>query len=199
MTASETADRRRTDVPAGAAFGLRLVAYVSFVLSGATALVLEVLWSRQFVTVFGASSYAISLVLGALMAGLGLGSWLGGRLADRIRAHLPTYAAILAGIAAWAAAIPFLLNALREAAPGLAWLARDSLLVSGLARFGISLAILLVPCALMGATFPLLSAFCATSRRVIGARVGLLYGLNTLGATLGCFAAGYWLIDSLGL
>ncbi|MHC4591285.1 MAG: hypothetical protein ACYS8L_01165, partial [Planctomycetota bacterium] len=37
--------------------------------SGATALIFEVLWSRQFVTVFGNSSYAISIVLCAFMAG----------------------------------------------------------------------------------------------------------------------------------
>ena len=33
----------------------------------------EVVWSRQFVTVFGNSSYAISVVLCAFMAGLGIG------------------------------------------------------------------------------------------------------------------------------
>lgn len=37
--------------------------YGCFFLSGATSLVFEVLWSRQFVTVFGNSSYAISIVL----------------------------------------------------------------------------------------------------------------------------------------
>ena len=43
--------------------------YACFFLSGATSLVFEVLWSREFVTVFGNSSYAISIVLCAYMAG----------------------------------------------------------------------------------------------------------------------------------
>jgi hypothetical protein len=42
-------------------------------------LVFEVLWSREFVTVFGNSSYAISIILCAYMAGLGLGGLAGGR------------------------------------------------------------------------------------------------------------------------
>jgi hypothetical protein len=49
-----------------------------FSLTGATSLVFEVLWSREFVTVFGNSSYAISIVLCAYMAGLGLGGLAGG-------------------------------------------------------------------------------------------------------------------------
>ena len=55
--------------------------YACFFLSGATAIVFEVLWSRQFVTVFGNSSYAISIVLCAYMAGLGLGGLLGVKVA----------------------------------------------------------------------------------------------------------------------
>ena len=82
---------------------------------------------------------------------------------------------------------------------GIAFLAPESALLSMAVRAVISFGILFVPCALMGATLPLLTRFCTESREVIGARVSLLYALNTLGATAGCFAAGYWLIDTLGL
>ncbi|MCK4375923.1 MAG: fused MFS/spermidine synthase, partial [Candidatus Brocadiae bacterium] len=178
---------------------LRLAVYGAFFLSGATALVFQVLWSRQFVTVFGASTYAISVVLCAFMAGLGAGSWLGGRLADRFSRRLLMYGLIQVAVALWAAGIPLVLAALRRWAPGLGLLGPESLLVSTAARFLISFGILFVPCALMGATLPLLSRFCVESREVIGRRVSLLYGLNTLGAALGCFAAGYWMVDTLGL
>ncbi|MHC5035598.1 MAG: fused MFS/spermidine synthase, partial [Planctomycetota bacterium] len=167
--------------------------------SGATALIFEVLWSRQFVTVFGNSSYAISIVLCAFMAGLGIGGWLGGRLADRFRARLLIYGLILAGVALWALLVPTLLDVLRRWVPRISLLAPDSLLTATVARFVISFAILLVPCVLMGATLPVLVRFCTESRDVVGRRVSLLYGLNTLGAAAGCFAAGYWLIDTLGL
>jgi len=179
--------------------GLRIGIYATFFLSGATGLVLEVLWSREFVTVFGNSSYAISVVLCAFMAGMGIGSWLGGRLADRFRERLRLYGAAQAGVAAWALLVPFLTAALRRAAPQLSVLVSDSLLVVTLARFVLSFAALLVPCVLMGATLPLLSRFCADSRQVIGGRIGLLYGVNTVGAAAGCFAAAFWMIPALGL
>ena len=173
--------------------------YVCFFLSGATAIVFEVLWSRQFVTVFGNSSYAISVVLCAYMAGLGLGGLFGGRLADRITQRAAVYGVIQAIVAVWALVIPPALDWFRMLVPALAVLSTDSLLVSTLARFGLSFAILVVPCFLMGATLPLLVRIVTESDRFIGSRVGILYCLNTLGAALGCFAAGFWLVGTLGL
>ena len=73
--------------------------YLCFFLTGATSLVFEVLWTREFVTVFGNSSYAISIVLCAYMAGLGLGGVIGGRLADRTKRWLGVYGVVQAGIA----------------------------------------------------------------------------------------------------
>ena len=80
--------------------------YACFFLSGATAMVFEMVWSRQFVTVFGNSSYAISVVLCAYMAGLGLGGLFGGRLADRVTRRAAIYGVVQAAVAAWAMAIP---------------------------------------------------------------------------------------------
>jgi predicted membrane-bound spermidine synthase len=131
--------------------------YACFFLSGATSLIFEVLWSREFVTIFGNSSYAISIVLCAYMAGLGLGGLAGGRLADRMKRRTMFFGVFQAVIAAWALAVPFLLARLRVLAPDLSALLPDSLLVSTLVRFTLSFAILLAPCFLMGATFPLLA------------------------------------------
>src|SRR5208282_3759665 len=75
----------------------------------------------------------------------------------------------------------------------------DSLLISTLVRFILSFAILLVPCLLMGATFPLLVREVTSSDQLIGRRVGALYCWNTLGAAFGCLAAGFWMVDTLGL
>ena len=169
----------------GIARWLRAAVYASFFLSGATALIFEVLWSRQFVTVFGNSSYAISVVLCAFMVGLGIGGWLGGRLADRYSRRLLMYGCIQMSVALWALLMPVLLGSLRGWIPRLSALSGESLAVSSASRFLISFVILFVPCALMGATLPLMSRFCARTRDVIGRRIGLLYGLNTLGADPG--------------
>jgi spermidine synthase len=173
--------------------------YACFFLSGATSLVFEVLWSREFVTVFGNSSYAISIILCAYMAGLGLGGLAGGRLADRMKHRTMFFGVFQAVIAAWALAVPLLLARLRVLVPDLSSLLSDSLLVSTLIRFTLSFAILFAPCFLMGATFPLLAREVTRSDQVIGRRVGALYCWNTLGAAFGCLAAGFWMIDTLGL
>ena len=173
--------------------------YVSFFLSGLTSLLFEVLWSRQFVTVFGNSSYAISIVLCAYMAGIGLGGLLGGRLADRLNRRILAFAVVQAVIAFCALAIPPMLDWIRLLVPTLSVLSPNSLLISTLARFGLSFAILVVPCFLMGTTLPLLVRAVTDSDKIIGSRIGLLYCVNTLGAALGCLAGGFWLTSTFGL
>ena len=52
-------------------------------LLGTTGLIYEVLWTRILGLVFGHTVFAITTVLAAFMAGLGLGSYLSGGIADR--------------------------------------------------------------------------------------------------------------------
>jgi spermidine synthase len=177
----------------------RLGIYACFFLSGATSLLFEVLWSRQFVTVFGNSSYAISIVLCAYMAGIGLGGLFGGRLADSVTRRTLAFALVQAAVALCALAIPPMLDWMRFVVPTLPALSPHSLLVSTLARFALSFAILVVPCFLMGTTLPLLVRVVTDSDKTIGSRIGLLYCVNTLGAALGCLAGGFWMIGTFGL
>jgi spermidine synthase len=177
----------------------RFGVYVSFFLSGLTSLLFEVIWSRQFVTVFGNSSYAISIVLCAYMAGIGLGGLLGGRLADRLTRRIFAFAVVQVVVAFCALAIPPMLDWMRLLVPTLSVLSSHSLLISAIARFGLSFAILVVPCFLMGTTLPLLVRAVTDSDKIIGSRIGLLYCVNTLGAALGCLAGGFWLIGAFGL
>jgi hypothetical protein len=73
--------------PARVDRGLRLVPALLFV-SGAIALVYEVVWQRQLALLFGSASPATGAVLAAYFAGLGLGSVVDGRLAERWRRSL---------------------------------------------------------------------------------------------------------------
>ena len=68
-----------------------------------------------------------------------------------------------------------------------------------LARFVLAFGLLLVPTTLMGATLPVLSRYIVRTHATLGWHVGVLYALNTAGAVLGCFAAGYVLIGAVGL
>jgi len=51
----------------------------------------------------------------------------------------------------------------------------------------------------MGASLPMLSEAALRSRERFAARLGLLYGSNTAGATLGAIACGFVLVSQWGV
>jgi len=173
--------------------------YLCFFLSGMSGLVYELIWMRKLGLAFGSTVQAVSTVLAVYMGGLALGSWLFGRLAERHRSPLALYAWVESGIGLAGAAVMFLLLPVLDGAyVGLSHLGLSSGLGLFAVRFCLSAAILLVPTALMGATLPVMSRFLIRSGAEVGLRAGRLYGINTLGAVCGSFAAGFWLIGSYG-
>src|SRR3954471_21337741 len=86
------------------------VVLACFFLSGASGLILELLWTRMLTLVFGSTTLAISTVLTAFMGGLGLGSYLAGRLADRLRDPVRTYAFAEAAIGVYAHVVPWVIG-----------------------------------------------------------------------------------------
>ena len=177
--------------------GVLAAVYALYFATGATALIFEILWTRQFVIVFGNSTYAMSVVLAAYMGGLGIGAYLFGRFVDRHRDPLWLFALIEGGIIVWALLIPVFLGALARLMPAIA-ASVSNLAAESVVRFAFSFAVLLVPCVLMGGTLPVLTRFAVQSREKVGARLSILYGLNTLGAAAGCFVTGFFLLETLG-
>src|SRR2546430_5835522 len=96
----------------GQRLNVKSILYVVFFLSGATGLVYEVIWVRLTGLVFGNTSQAISIVLGAFMAGLAFGSWKLGQRADRSRNPLRLYGLLEIGIGISAALVPLIFRAL---------------------------------------------------------------------------------------
>ncbi len=168
-----------------------------FFLSGFGSLILEVVWTRQLRLIFGSTTLAASTILVAYMLGLGIGGLIGGRIARRLRNGIGTYGAIEIAIGLVALAVPFLLAALPPLARALVLDLGPWGLVLG--RFVVALLVLLVPTILMGATLPIVVAAVTRDDPAIGARTGLLYGINTLGAVAGVFATAFVLFPSLGL
>lgn len=191
---------------------------ICFTISGATSLILQVVWVRRLIGVFGASSLAIATVLATFMAGLAIGSYYGGRLADALetRQKKPTQGALRKLLAD-----PFFYYGAAEIVVGVtallilplidhyrganAWLWQQLgqtpwLLAS--TRFLLTATVLLVPTTAMGATLPLLTrkiTHGALGLRALGRRLGLLYAANTLGALCGAAGAGFWLIPLFGV
>ncbi len=181
---------------------MRAVAILCFFLSGASGLIFEVIWTRMFSLVFGATTLAISTVLTAFMGGLALGSYLSGRYADRIQDTLKIYALAEAGIGLCALAVPLVVGEFDTLNSYLHQNLSSSYAVLGGVRFLASAVVMIIPTTLMGATLPLLSRYFVQTdaeQAKVGFRVGTLYAVNTFGAVLGTFLGGFVLLPHLGL
>ncbi len=179
--------------------GWRQVIIGLFFASGISALMYELVWTRLLHLLFGDTVLAVSTVLTAFMAGLALGGFVGGRLIDRRTQVLTIYAGLELSIGLVALLLPLLLQTMTPVYVWLHWQLYPSVYVFGLLRFLMAFALLLIPTTLMGATLPVLSRYVVHAHTTLGQQMGLLYGLNTGGAVVGCFLAGYVLIGRVGL
>ncbi|MFL5343313.1 MAG: fused MFS/spermidine synthase [Hyalangium sp.] len=166
-----------------------------FVASGMSGLVFEVLWVRYLTLVVGHTTFAVSLVVSSFLAGLVLGSLWIGRIADRLQRPLLVYGLLEGATAVLALSISWILARLPELLSSVGLPGGGPLAVRGVLSF---LAVL-PPTFAMGGTLPVLTRFIARELEGLGRSFGVLYALNTLGAVLGCGAAGFYLIGALGL
>jgi spermidine synthase len=170
-----------------------------FLASGAASLIYQVVWFKQLQFVLGSSTFAVSMTVASFFFGLSLGSWLGGKLADRVRRPLGTYALLEMGLGVVAIVVTLFLSNWFAWAPGLAPLVGDPSLKGGLLTVFFSFATLVLPTMLMGATLPILAKHVIREQVVLAQRIGVLYGVNTLGAAIGCAVVGFVLIGALGV
>ena len=176
-----------------------LTFYIAFFASGAASLIAEVTWNRMLVTVVGNSVSATAMILAAFMGGLGLGSYFGGEYFSKRRPSLVPYILLEIAIGAYVFLSPALFDLLARLFTSLAESFDDRASLA-IARSMVSLAALLLPAFLMGATFPaMISGVAPDSSTRRTARTGYLYSANTLGAAVGCFAAGYYLLGEFGV
>ena len=166
---------------------------VAFFCSGFAALLCQIVWQRMLGIFAGSDTISAALVVGAFLAGLGLGSIGGAYAADRLPPSraLVGFALCEAGVALCAVlSKPFLYD----------WLALSMAgqVDAPLAVFALCFAGLAVPTTLMGASLPLLSRAVATSLDTVAERIGRLYGLNTLGAGLGALLGGWLVLGNVG-
>src|SRR4030095_15272978 len=169
-----------------------------FFASGLSGLVYQVVWVRELVLVFGATTFAVSTVLTAFMGGLALGSYYFGRRTETVARPLRLYGLLEIGIGVYGLAVPLIFAALPTIYHSF-WTQHLSFFALSIVRFVFATLVLIVPTALMGATLPVLSSFYARDIGRIGLRVGSLYALNTFGAVLGAAATGFVLIPMLGM
>lgn len=166
----------------------------AFFLSGASALVYQVVWQRILAFHSGVGLYSVAMIVGAFMAGLGLGSWAGGAFSTRFGARraLAAFALLELGIAGFGAvSIPVLYDWLYLRAASLYDQPARAALLHFLSVLG--------PTALMGMSLPFLARASVLTHQDAGARIGLLYGINMLGASFGALVTPWVLMRHFGL
>jgi predicted membrane-bound spermidine synthase len=177
--------------PQVASPALLIPALLLFV-SGAAALVYQVLWIKQLSLVVGVEVYAITAGISAFFAGLALGGLLFGRWADRLRQPVLLYAGLEVLVAVLGVGATF---AMSLAASPFAWLEQHV----GLLAWVLPFALVGIPALLMGGTLPVLVRSLATDPQHLGKSGGHLYAANTAGAIAGTLLAAFVLIATLGV
>ena len=167
------------------------VVYLLFFLSGAAALIYQVVWVRALTLVFGGSHLAVTAVLSIFMGGLAIGGYVVGRRVDRIESPLRFYGLLELGIAASALGFAGLMHIYPAIYVALAHGRDDATLYLTIVRTLFSVVALIVPTVLMGGTLPVLSRFVSRQPENLKGHLSFLYGFNTLGAVLGALLAGF--------
>ncbi len=170
-----------------------------FAVSGFTALIYQVVWVRMLGLVFGVTSFAVATVLSAFMAGLALGSFYGGKFIDKRKNPLLVFSCLQIGIAVFALLFPVLVSGLTHLYVLIYRQWATTFYLFSLLRFVLAFLLLLIPTTLMGATLPILAKVFVRTRDKLGSDVGALYSVNNWGAVLGALAAGFILIETLGV
>src|SRR5271170_5766595 len=161
-----------------------------FFCSGFPALIYQLTWQRALFRIFGVNIESVTIVVTAFMLGLGLGSLAGGYLSKRRGIPLLP---LLAGIELMTGAFGLVSLKIFE---------RVGELTTGLpltATAAVSLALVIVPTLLMGATLPILVGHLVRRSGRVGSAVGLLYYANTLGAGAACLACVAFLFPFAGM
>jgi spermidine synthase len=155
---------------------------LALILSGASALIYEVVATDVLFFYFIKSSYSIATVLSVFLAGLGLGSLLIHVFSKRIKNKVLLFGLLQILIAIYGFLV---LRNLTSIIPT----------ISTWGTFITSFLILLIPTIFLGAIFPL-SSYIIDSKKNI---TGLIYSLDLLGAIMGSLLAGFLLIPLLGV
>jgi spermidine synthase len=164
-------------------------AAAAILVSGFAAMGMEIVWFRHLSALLGSYRWVLSLILTVILLAMWLGATAGGALHRRLGRPVTLYVvaqALFAIAALW----------------GLAT-AESRGVMALRAGLGAHLAAILrevaAPALMMGMAYPLANAIAQDTERAVGARAGLLYLANTVGAVAGSLAVGFVLLPALGM
>ena len=174
--------------------------FAAIFISGASALIYQLIWVRLLGLVFGVSSFAVATVVAVFLLGLGLGGYFFGKWSERTRDPLRIYAYVELGIAATSLLSYLLIQHLPVYRVAYEY-AYNNLDLYGLSlvRLTLSMLVLLPPVFLIGGTMPLVAKYFLRTRENLGSSFSKLYYLNTLGACAGVLLTGFVFVQHFGV
>jgi spermidine synthase len=180
--------------------GRRLV-LLTFAISGFVSFGLEIIWFRMLILLFRPTTYAFTVMLATVLAGIALGSWISTPFTSRRRLNPLAALAVLEVLLALAGVVSM---ALIGRANGI-YIGSGPFFAGGpFAYFGpmvvTSIAAIFPAALLMGMAFPIGIDLWVSQvdRRHAGERIGIIYAVNVAGAVAGSLITGFVLLPALG-
>ncbi len=167
--------------------------------SGASSLILEMVFFRLLSYTFGNTAYAASTVLAVFMGGLALGAATIGKWCNGRPASLRMYGFLELSIAGYSLAVPSIVNATTQMYVyicGRLQVQAGSLLPL---QVGFAIFVVALPAVLMGGTLPAVAHFLSTRTEGFETAIDRVYAANTFGAAAGTLVAAYILIPAIGI
>lgn len=171
-----------------------------YVLTGVATTAYQLVWTRELAHALGQTEAALATWTVTLLGSVAIGSAAGGALVDRCQPAMAlklfALAQVLAGIFAVLlvpsieALVPWAASAYADGQAGV-WF--------GFVRAVIGLGVLVVPCALLGSTFPLAIRWLDGREHYPASGASWLYALHALGGALGVGLGGLALEPAIGL
>lgn len=171
---------------------------------GLVGLAAQVVWTRLLVFFLQGFTYTFSAMLTTFLLGLGLGGLVFGRIAARSARPDVLLGRLQVTIGLVCAGVLLLLSRHQELSTYL-WDVAGQVAEGHLRLHHVltlllsSAAALLLPSFLMGGVLPLAAAAYERGLADVGARIGRLYAVNTVGAVAGALVAGFVIAPTLGM
>lgn len=174
--------------------------YVLFFFSGFSGLIYELLWTNYLKMFLGHSAYAQSLVLCIFMGGMALGSYLAGFFSKKIKKPLLIYGIIEFVIGVFALVFHLIFKAMLNFSYDIAIPSIDNSFWIVVYKITMSSLIIFPQTVLLGITFPIIATyFIRRNPDNLSKTVSLLYFSNSIGAALGIFISGFYLVENFGM
>ncbi len=182
---------------------LTRILFAVFAVSGFSAMIYEVVWTRILTLILGSTVYSYATMLSTYLLGLALGSFIFSLLLKRFQRPLMLLTFVQGGIALFAFGGEFVFPLLPTIFLKMMEVLHTWSKVRAATKFIISGAVMMIPTILMGGVFPLVIHI-LTSReksesKPLGSIVGKSYAINTVGTIFGSFSVGFILLPLFGI